>query len=152
VLWGTLASQASRALAAVSRDDALWKPLGHPSWADHHALRSVGSFYSHTSVVLTGTGCREGSAWKGAYMLWLRAAVSQFRHVNTRDSRHATRDTRHTQRGLPTPLGNATPTLSHAIQQQLAYTLPKCSCKGTCTFPQPCGGEWLVMCVCVCVC
>ncbi|ELR16556.1 Ras subfamily protein [Acanthamoeba castellanii str. Neff] len=50
-------SMASRALAAVSRDDALWKPLGHPSWADHHALR-------------------EGSAWKGAYMLWLRAAVS----------------------------------------------------------------------------
>ncbi|ELR20466.1 Ankyrin repeat domain containing protein [Acanthamoeba castellanii str. Neff] len=24
-----------RALAAISRDDGLWKPLGHPSWADH---------------------------------------------------------------------------------------------------------------------
>jgi hypothetical protein len=27
--------QTCRALAAISRDDGLWKPLGHPSWADH---------------------------------------------------------------------------------------------------------------------
>ncbi|ELR16560.1 Ras family protein [Acanthamoeba castellanii str. Neff] len=55
-------SMVSRALAAVSRDDALWKPLGHPSWADH--LSSEGG-------------------WKGAYMRWLRAAVSQKRDTHT---------------------------------------------------------------------
>lgn len=54
-------SMTCRALATASRDDALWKPLGHPSWADH--------------II------REGGGWKGAYMLWLRAAVLQFRKL-----------------------------------------------------------------------
>ncbi len=42
VRMANIPRQVSRALAAVSRDDALWKPLGHPSWADHHVLRLVG--------------------------------------------------------------------------------------------------------------
>jgi hypothetical protein len=40
VRMANIPRQVSRALAAVSRDDALWKPLGHPSWADH-AVRLV---------------------------------------------------------------------------------------------------------------
>jgi hypothetical protein len=39
------------------------------------------------------TRIREGSAWKGAYMIWLRAAVSQFRHVNTQKDRERERET-----------------------------------------------------------
>jgi hypothetical protein len=78
----------SRALAAVSRDDVLWKPLGHPSWADHHILRLVGPGNTKHDVphpVLRKgyhtTPSSEGGGWKAAYMTWLRAAVSQFRHV-----------------------------------------------------------------------
>ncbi len=42
VRMANIPRQVSRALAAVSRDDALWKPLGHPSWAGHHVLRLAG--------------------------------------------------------------------------------------------------------------
>ncbi|ELR11991.1 Ras subfamily protein [Acanthamoeba castellanii str. Neff] len=47
-------SMVSRALAAVSRDDALWKPLGHPSWADHHVLRKRNTHALPLKVVMHG--------------------------------------------------------------------------------------------------
>lgn len=62
-------SMACRAFAVVGRDESLWRPLGHPSWEQHHARTEEG--------------------WKGAYMTWLRAAAKRYRNKNASRFVHA---------------------------------------------------------------
>lgn len=43
-------TQACRAFAVVGRDESLWRPLGHPSWEQHHARTYVIAHTPHPCV------------------------------------------------------------------------------------------------------
>jgi hypothetical protein len=86
-------SQVCRALASVSRDESLWRSLGHPSWEKDHASTyrfHCGWARARPLVVLTALACdgltvdcRE-TGWKGAYMAWLRAVSRPYVRVHFR--------------------------------------------------------------------
>jgi hypothetical protein len=51
--YNSAGGQVCRAFAAVSRDDSLWRRLGHPSWEEHHVTAYASFAYhsdAHTSI------------------------------------------------------------------------------------------------------
>ncbi len=82
-----ITTKVCRALAKLSRDDSIWKPLGHHSWestarSPFPSSKSINCNLSRLCdsnfAVVRANRCKE-EGWKGAYMEWLRRSISVHR-------------------------------------------------------------------------
>jgi hypothetical protein len=62
--------QVCRAFAAVSRDDSLWRRLGHPSWEEHHVAAYASSLITVTrTLLLTGSRVCTVAVWLAGWFV-----------------------------------------------------------------------------------